>query len=180
MGKQNVQAEKIYFLFIQSVPAKFKSSRAVQGDFATHSSSQQLSIFSHGLPTCKALGRFSHILVYVGLFGFVCLWAWWEYTTVASEMLAAVACDQSVQLKVAWCCRRNLSAFFKIFFCFVLLYDKSLNDWSLGKQWILFPSNLIKILRFSGDKIRCSSPNQSLSVFLGRIACQTQDFPKEH
>ena len=26
--------------------------------------------------------------------------------------------------------------------CFVLLYNKSLNDWSLGKQWILFPSNL--------------------------------------
>jgi len=27
-------------------------------------------------------------------------------------------------------------------FCFVLLYNKSLNDWSLGEQWILFPSNL--------------------------------------
>ena len=32
--------------------------------------------------------------------------------------------------------------FFKICFCFVLLYNKSLNDSSLGKQWILFPSNL--------------------------------------
>ena len=36
----------------------------------------------------------------------------------------------------------NLSAVFKFFFCFVLLYNKSLNDWSLEEQWILFPSNL--------------------------------------
>ena len=36
----------------------------------------------------------------------------------------------------------NLSAVFKFCFCFVLLYNKSLNDWSLGEQWILFPSNL--------------------------------------
>ena len=62
--------------------------------------------------------------------------------TVAREMLTAVARYQSVQLKLAWCCRRNLTAFFKICFCFVLLYNKSLNDWSLRKQWILFPSNL--------------------------------------
>ena len=62
--------------------------------------------------------------------------------TVTREMLTAVARDQSVQLKVAWCCRKNLTAFFKICLCFVLLYNKSLNDWSLGKQWILFPSNL--------------------------------------
>ena len=58
--------------------------------------------------------------------------------TVTREMLTAVARDQSVQLKVAWFCRRNPSTFFKICFCFVLLYNKSLNDWSLGKQWILF------------------------------------------
>ena len=29
-----------------------------------------------------------------------------------------------------------------LLFCFVLLYNKLLNDWSLGKQRILFPSNL--------------------------------------
>ena len=29
-----------------------------------------------------------------------------------------------------------------LLFCFVLLYNKSLDDWSLGKQLILFPSNL--------------------------------------
>ena len=34
--------------------------------------------------------------------------------TVTREMLTAVARDQSVQLKVAWCCRRNIRAFFKI------------------------------------------------------------------
>ena len=63
--------------------------------------------------------------------------------TVTRELLTAVARDQSVQLKVAWRCSRNLIAFFKICFCFVLLYNKSLNHWSLGKQWILFPENLI-------------------------------------
>ena len=51
--------------------------------------------------------------------------------TVTREMLTAVARD-----------RWNFSAVFKFCFCFVLLYNKSLNDWSLGEQWILFPSNL--------------------------------------
>ena len=39
-------------------------------------------------------------------------------------------------------------AFFKICFCFVLLYNKSLNDWSLGEQWIFFPLNLYVPLDF--------------------------------
>ena len=43
--------------------------------------------------------------------------------TVTREMLTAVARD-------GW----NLSAVFKFCFCFVLLYNKSLNDWSLGEQ----------------------------------------------
>ena len=76
--------------------------------------------------------------------------------TVTREMLTAVARD-----------RWNLSAAFKFCFCFVLLYNKSLNDWSLGEQWILFPSNLNVSrdeLRFSGNKIHCSPRDQSLSV----------------
>ena len=64
---------------------------------------------------------------------------------VTLEMLTAVARD-----------RWNLSAAFKFCFCFVLLCNKSLNDWSLGEQWILFPSNL--------NKIHCSPRGQSLSV----------------
>ena len=44
--------------------------------------------------------------------------------TVTLEMLTAVARD-----------RWNLSAVFKFCFCFVLLNNKSLNDWSLGEQW---------------------------------------------
>ena len=72
---------------------------------------------------------------------------------VTREMLTAVARDQSVQLKVTWCCRKNLTACFRICFSFVLLYNKALNDWSLGKQWILFPSNLNVSLNFvSGNK----------------------------
>ena len=51
--------------------------------------------------------------------------------TVTREMLTVVARDHSVQLKVALCCRWKLSTFFKICFCFDLLYNKSLNDWPL-------------------------------------------------
>ena len=55
--------------------------------------------------------------------------------------------------------------FFKICFCFVLLYNKSLNDWSLGERWILFPSTSFReTLRFSGNKIHCSLRDQSLSI----------------
>ena len=43
--------------------------------------------------------------------------------TVTREMLTAVA-------RHRW----NLSAVFKFSFCFVSLYNKSLNDWSLGEQ----------------------------------------------
>ena len=43
--------------------------------------------------------------------------------TVTREMLTAVARDP-------W----NPSAVFKFCFCFVLLYNKSLNHWSLGEQ----------------------------------------------
>ena len=50
--------------------------------------------------------------------------------------------------EVAWWCRWNLSAFFNIFFCLVCLYNKSLDDWPLGEQWILFPSNLNVSLYF--------------------------------
>ena len=81
--------------------------------------------------------------------------------TVTREMLTAVARDQSVQLKVAWCCRRNLSAFFKITF-FFLLYNKSLNDWSFGKQWILFPSNLNVSLDFVSGNIEILGKKNSL------------------
>ena len=66
----------------------------------------------------------------------------------------------------------NLSAVFKFYFCFVLLYNKSLNDWSLGEQWILFSSNLDVSLDFvSGNieilwkQIHCSPRDQSLSVY---------------
>ena len=50
----------------------------------------------------------------------------------AREMLTAVA----RHLSIKW-----LFVFHR-FDPFVLLYDKSLNDWSLGEQWILFPEHL--------------------------------------
>ena len=68
----------------------------------------------------------------------------------------------------------GISARFSNFaFGFVLLYNNSLNDWSLGEQRILFPSNLNVSLdfisgnsemRFSANKIHCSPRDQSLSV----------------
>ena len=88
--------------------------------------------------------------------------------TVTREMLTAVARD-----------RWNLSAVFKFYFCFVLLHNKSLNDWSLGEQWILFPSNLNVSLDFvSGIKIHCSLRDQPLSVnyfTLQSVSCQCKD-----
>ena len=94
--------------------------------------------------------------------------------TVTNEMLTAVARDQSVQLEVAWCCHMNLRAFFKMCFCFVLLYNKLLHDWSLGKRWILFPSNLNIFLNFVSGNIEllgkhCFSRDQSLSVNCRRL-----------
>ena len=68
-------------------------------------------------------------------------------------MLTAVARD-----------RWNLSAVFKFCFCFVLLYNKSLNNWYRGEQWILLPANLNETLSFPGNKIHCSPRDQSLSV----------------
>ena len=72
--------------------------------------------------------------------------------TVTREMLTAVARD-----------RWSLSAVFKFCFFFVLLYNKSLNDWSLGEQWILFPENL----NVSRDEVEGNIEirgDQSLSV----------------
>ena len=55
---------------------------------------------------------------------------------------------------------------FQILLFLCLLYNKSLNDWSRGEQWILFPSTSSReTLRFSGNKIYCSPRDQSLSVY---------------
>ena len=88
--------------------------------------------------------------------------------TVTREMLTPVARDQSVKLKVTWCCRRNLSAFFKICFCFVLFFyitnhlmtgplgfnvsrdEVEGNIEIRGNQNLLFPSgSVIKCLIFN-------------------------------
>ena len=80
--------------------------------------------------------------------------------TITRKMLTAVERGQRLPDVVAG--RWNLSAFFKICFCFC---NKLLNDWSIGEQWILFPSNLNASLDFvSGNKIHCSPRHQSVSV----------------
>ena len=45
---------------------------------------------------------------------------------------------------------------------FALLYNKSLNDWSLGEQWILFPSNLNVSLDFVSGNIEILGKQNSL------------------
>ena len=59
-------------------------------------------------------------------------------------------------------CCWNLSALFKICFRFVLLYNKSLNDCSLGEQWILFLSNLNVSLDFVSENIEILGKQNSL------------------
>ena len=59
-------------------------------------------------------------------------------------------------------CCWNLSVLFKIYFRYVLLYNKSLNDWSLGEQWIWFPSNLNVSLDFVSGNIEILGKQSSL------------------
>ena len=61
--------------------------------------------------------------------------------TVTREMLTAVA----RHLSITW-----LFVFHR-FDPFALPYNKSLNDWSLGEQWILFPSKLNVSLDFVSE-----------------------------
>ena len=91
--------------------------------------------------------------------------------TVTCEMLTAVARD-----------RWNLSAVFKFCFCFVLLYNKSLNDWSLGEQWILFSSNLKVSLDFVSGNIAILGKQNSLFPSGPVIKCLVlaASFPYPH
>ena len=63
------------------------------------------------------------------------------------------------------------------FFCFVLLYNKSLNDWSLGKQWILFPLNLnVSGLDFVSGNIEISLfPSGPVITCLITLTSSTKD-----
>ena len=79
-----------------------------------------------------------------------------KQSTVTREMLTAVARD-----------RWNLSAVFKFCFCFVLLYNKSLNDWCefcFPRISMFHLTSSRETLRFSGNKIHCSPRDQSLRV----------------
>ena len=64
-------------------------------------------------------------------------------------------------------------AVFKFCFRFVLLYNKSLNDWSLGEQWILFPSNLNVSLNFVSGNIEILGKQNSLFPSGPVIKCLT-------
>ena len=55
---------------------------------------------------------------------------------------------------------------------FVLLYNKSLNDWSLGEQWILFPENLNVSLDFVSGNIAVLGKQNPLFLSGPVIKCK--------
>ena len=59
-------------------------------------------------------------------------------------------------------CWPLLHYLFSTGFTLFLLYNKSLNDWSLGEQWILFPSNLNVSLDFVSGNIEILGKQNSL------------------
>ena len=52
-------------------------------------------------------------------------------------------------------------------FCYFWVgrYNKTLNDWPLGKQWVLFPLDLNVPLGFASGNIHCFPCGQSLSAY---------------
>ena len=69
------------------------------------------------------------------------------------------------QFTVDCCCKWWLESqrgFQILLLSFVLLYNKSLNDWSLGEQWILFPSNLNVSLDFVSGNIEILGKQNAL------------------
>ena len=75
-----------------------------------------------------------------------------NYDVNTREMLTAVA----RHLSITWW------FVFHRFNPFALLYNKSLNNWSLGEQWILFPSNLNVSLDFVSGNIEILGKQNSL------------------
>ena len=80
-------------------------------------------------------------------------------------------CHRCTWSEVAWCCPWNLGTFFQIFFCFVCYITNHLMTGPLRNSeycfpWIsMFPETLSReTLRFEGNKIHCSSQDQSLRV----------------
>jgi len=82
--------------------------------------------------------------------------------TVTRKMLTAVARHLSV---------KRLFVFHR-FDLFVLLYNKSLNDWSLEEQRILFPSNLNVSSHFISGNIEILRKQNSLFPSGPVIKCQ--------
>ena len=103
--------------------------------------------------------------------------------------LFSVKCHERATLRKLWrqtgnssllpakCDRWNLRAVFRFCYCFVLLYNKSLNDWSLGEQWILFPSTSSReTLRFSilGKQNSLFPPGPVVKYFSSDVAYSSE------
>ena len=85
------------------------------------------------------------------------------------------------QFTVDCCCKWWLESqrgFQILLLSFLLLYNKSLNDWSLGEQWILFPSNLNVSLDFVSGNIEILGKQNSLFPSGPVIKCLLFDITK--
>jgi len=89
--------------------------------------------------------------------------------TVTREKLTAVA----RHLSITW-------LFFHRFDPFALLCNKSLNDWSWGEQWILFPSNLNVSLDFVSGNIEILGKQNSLFPSGPVIKCLMSNWAVNH
>ena len=94
--------------------------------------------------------------------------------TVTREMLTAVASDRRWPDVVAGISARFSKFSFFFFFC----NNKSLNDWSLGEQRILFPSNLNVSLDFvSGNSLYPSGPSVKCLLFRAQLTLSSLTWP---
>ena len=86
--------------------------------------------------------------------------------TVTCEMLTAVARHLSIRWLFV----------FHWFDPFALLYNKSLNDWSLGEQWTFFPSNLNVSVDFVSRSIEILGKHNSLFPLGPVVKCLMCDY----
>ena len=80
--------------------------------------------------------------------------------TITREMFTAVTRDHRWPDVVAGISAQFLKFAF-VLFCYIT-YNNSLNVWSLGEQWILFPSNLNVSLHFVSGNIEILGKQNSL------------------
>lgn len=99
------------------------------------------------------------------------------WTKLANSLTFDSHVTRSCSLKQLQVCqsagaKQTISSLFFLFFSWeVQLYNKTLNDWSLGKQWVFFPLNLNIPFGFASVNIQwtLSQGNQNSTFSLGQV-----------